>query len=149
MLLLLISSFLFSSELTMTKDEFLKRFDQGSLSLEKAPVLPGIDADLIKTLIDSNKKEFPGFQDEMFYIAYVNTNQYSYMIMYEWYDRGCIYGRFELNAFKGKTMTPKEFADLDSSIAKSYEKIEPKYCEKALNLRNLSDKGLTRLKVGK
>lgn len=132
----------YAKDYKLTKSEFLSRFDSGSLTLEKSPVFAA-HPNFVQQLIDSQKKEFPGFKDEMFYMAYTKSNKYMYFIFFEWYNRGCVFGISEFGAFKSgsdDSLTNKALAENDS-----YEKIDKKYCEKALGLTLNSSSGLIKV----
>jgi hypothetical protein len=132
----------FAKDYKLTKSEFLSRFDSGSLTLEKAPAVAAHPT-MVQKLIDSQKKEFPGFKDEMFYVAYTKSNKYTYFIFFEWYNRGCVYGVTEPDQFKSgssEAQANKAVAERDS-----YEKIDKKYCEKALGITLNSSSGLVKI----
>lgn len=132
----------FAKDYKLTKSEFLSRLDQGTLTLEKAPSI-AVAPELIDRLITSQKKEFPGFKDEMFYISYVKSNDYTYFVFYEWYDRGCIFGSTEPKAYS-RASSDEARGSLANNELKGYETIANKYCEKVLGV-SLPEGGLTRV----
>ena len=139
---LLFSSMAFAKDYKLSKSEFLSRLDQGTITLEKVPSVAA-NPELIDRLLTSQKKEFPGFKDEMFYVSYVKSNDFTYFVFYEWYDRGCIYGVTEPKAYS-RASSDSSRGTLANNELSSYEKIDKKHCEKVLGV-SLPDGGLTRV----
>ena len=129
----------------LNKSELLQKIDNGTVSMEKSPVM-SLPADLYRITIENQKKEFPGFREEMFYYAYVNSNNMRYMIFFEWYDRGCIFGKTKPMGTDSK-LSGKAFYELSKKENESYEKIDKKYCEKLLGLTIHNSGGLPRMNV--
>jgi len=140
--LLIFSISAFAKDYKLSKDEFLERFDKGTLSLERAPVLAA-SPDLIERFIGSQKKEFPGFKEEMFYAGYVKSNAYTYILFYEWYNRGCIFGITEPKAFE-RASSDEARGSLAMEEYNNYLPIDKKYCEKLLGIK-LDRVALTRI----
>ena len=140
--LLLISVSAWAKDYKLSKSEFLSRLDQGTITLEKVPVMAAAP-ELIERSITSQKKEFPGFKDEMFYISYVKSNEFTYFIVYEWYNRGCIFGITEPKAYQ-RASSDQSRGSMATDEMNSYEKIDNKYCEKVLGT-SLPVGGLTRI----
>lgn len=141
--LLLIASSVLAKDYKMDKSEFLSRLDSGSITLERTPMSPLPD-NLLTQFLASQKKEFPGFKDEMFYVGYIKSNNYIYMVFYEYYDRGCVFGVSEPKKFQGSGSDAAK-GEMAKAEMNSYQKIDKKYCEKVLNLSNLQSGGLTRI----
>ena len=125
-----ISSPVWAKDYKLSKSEFLSRLDQGTITLEKVPSVAA-NPEIIQRLLDSQKKEFPGFKDEMFYVSYTKSNDYTYFVFYEWYDRGCIYGVTEPKAFE-RASSDASRGSMATDEKNSYETIDKKYCEKVL-----------------
>lgn len=139
---LLISLSAFAKDYKLSKSEFLSRLDQGTLSLEKTPSVVATP-DYISRLISSQKKEFPGFKEEMFYVSYVKSNDYTYFIFYEWYNRGCIFGITEPKKYV-RASSDESRGAMATAEMNSYERVDNKYCEKVLGT-TLPSGGLTRM----
>lgn len=131
----------FGKDYKMTKDEFLSRVSGGTVTLEKTPSL-AMAPELVSRVIDAMKKEFPGFKDEMFYIAYVKSTDFTYFLFYEFYDRGCIFGITEPKKYKNNS--DEKNGSLAMDEYKSYQKVDKKYCEKALGI-SLPDGSLSKI----
>lgn len=142
--LILISSLAFAKDYKMDKGEFLSRLDAGTLTLERTP-MSNFPDNLLTQFLTSQKKEFPGFKDEMFYVGYVKSTDYLYMVFYEYYDRGCVFGVSEPKKFQGTGSSDNSKGEMAKAELNSYQKIDKKYCEKVLNLTNLPSGGLTRV----
>lgn len=128
----------------LSKKDFLLRLDNNSLNLEKAPSVANLSQEIISGIIQSQKKEFPGFKEEMFYIAYVKSGNYTYFVFYEWYDRGCVFGSSDKRKYEG-TKNGEALNDFAVEELKSYEKIHKKYCDKVLGIE-VPAFGLTRMR---
>ena len=139
---IIISLSAFAKDYKLSKSEFLERFDKGTLALEKAPVIAA-SPDLIERFINSQKKEFPGFMDEMFYVGYVKSNSFTYIIFYEWYNRGCIFGVTEPSAFE-RASSDEVRGTLATEEYNNYLPIDRKYCEKLLGI-SIKKNSLTRI----
>lgn len=138
----LLSSGAWAKDYKLSKEEFLSRLDNGTITLEKAPIV-AVPPNILEELIKSQRKEFPGFKDAMFYAAYVKSNEFTYFVFYEWYDRGCVFGITEPKKFKNGG-SEQALGDAAVQENKSYEKIDKKYCEKAFNL-TLTSGGLVKV----
>ena len=139
---LLFSSLAFAKDYKLSKNEFLKKLDEGRVSLDKTP-LNNIPEQIFPQLIQKMKQQYPDFQREMWYVAYIDSNNYRYFVFYEWYNRGCIFGIQETKKYG------KNNADNWMQAAKemqSYSAIDKKYCEQALGI-TLKKGGLN--KIGK
>lgn len=132
----------FAKDYQLTKSEFLSRIDSGSLNLEKAPAVAA-HPNMIQQLIESQKKEFPGFKDEMFYVAYTKSTNFTYFLFYEWYDRGCVFGVTEPKKY-ANTSSDEAKGNLATAENKGYEKVDKKYCEKVLGI-TLQNGGLIKI----
>lgn len=141
--LLLIAQTAFAVEFELSKDEFLKKFENNTLTLERSPIIAGLPPTAIKQLIEGQKKQFSSFKDEMFYAGILTTNTYRYFIFYEWYDRGCVFGKTQMSKYKN--VSDKLAYERALEENKTYEKIDNKYCEKLLNIKIPSSKGLFEL----
>lgn len=139
------ASLAYAKDYELTKEELLRKIDNGTVSMEKAPVM-SLPADAYRMIMESQKKEFPGFRDEMFYYSYVSSNEFRYMIFFEWYDRGCVFGKTK-PVGSGKEMSGKAFYELAKKEKDSYEKIDKKYCEKLLGITIYNSGGLPRINV--
>ena len=102
---LLFSSLAFAKDYKLSKNEFLKKLDEGRVSLDKTP-LNNIPEQIFPQLIQKMKQQYPDFQREMWYVAYIDSNNYRYFVFYEWYNRGCIFGIQETKKYgKNKSST--------------------------------------------
>lgn len=130
LILVMFSSVSFAKDYKLTKDEFLKKIDEGRVTLEKTPIA-NVPENIRPQLVASQKKQFPQFEEEMWYVGYVQSDNFRYFVFYEWYNRGCIFGISEPSKY-GKdnqqnwTQAAKEM--------QSYEPIDKKYCEKYLGI---------------
>lgn len=140
---LLAGSLAFAKDYQLDKKEFLDMLDKGRITLEKSPITPGIPPELVKYMIEQQKKEFPGFKDEMYYAGYVDTNDYRYFIFYEWFGRGCVFGSSHSAAFRKVTdqTTGGKMAEKENS---GYESIDHRYCEKVLGI-TIPERALPRI----
>jgi hypothetical protein len=131
------------AEFKLSKDEFLKKIDAKTITLQKTPIIAGLPPNAIQKLIEGQKTRYTSFKDEMFYVGYIETNEYRYFVFYEWYDRGCIFGSTQMSQYKN---VPDEVAG-GRAVAenKTYEKIDNKYCENMLGIQIPSSKGLFQL----
>lgn len=137
-------SLAYAKDYKLTKDEFLSRVEKGDITLDRTPVL-SLPPDVTKVAIEGQKKEFPGFREEMWYVGNINSNKYTYFIFFEWYGRGCIFGMTEPAKYKGAE--GKKGGELAQKENDSYEKIDKKYCEKALGITIHNSGGLPRINV--
>lgn len=140
--LLFVSTVSWAKDYKLSKSEFLSRLDQGTITLERVPVMAAAP-ELIERSLISQKKEFPGFKDEMFYVSYVKSNEFTYFVFYEWYNRGCIFGITEPKSYP-RASSDKARGSMANEEMNSYEKIDTKYCEKVLGT-SLPIGGLTRI----
>lgn len=140
---ILISSNLFAKDYLLSRKEFLDRLDAGTLALDKAPIFT-TTPDIIDRMIQAQKKEFPGFQDGMFYYAYVKSNAYTYFVFYEWYRRGCVWGYTEDKKYQNAS-SDETRGSMATAEQENYEKIDKKYCTQILGLEHIGDSGLTRI----
>lgn len=141
--LLIISQSAFAIEFELSKEEFLNKFKNDTLILDRSPIIAGLPPSAIKELIQGQKKQFSSFKDEMFYAGILTTNTYRYFIFYEWYDRGCVFGKTEMSKYKN--VSDKVAYERALEENKTYEKIDNMYCEKLLNIKIPSSKGLFEL----
>ena len=134
-ILLLSLFFVFSAQakdFKLDKDTFLKRVDENRISLDKSPVA-NIPDSIKPQLLASQKKQFPGFQEEMWYAAYIDSDKYRYYVFYEWYNRGCVFGISEPSKYKKGDDSAN-----NAAAVKEYQslvKIDERYCEKALGIK--------------
>lgn len=140
-LILLFSSSIYSADYKLTKSEFLKKFEDGSIKLERTPMISGVQPEVLQRLVESNKKKYPSFKDQMFYVGYIESNKYRYFIFYEWFDRGCMFGSTVIGMFKD-VKDDETAGKMAKEENKTYEKIDTKYCEKVLGIDIPSEKGL-------
>ena len=132
----------YAKDYQLSKDEFLSKVEQGTITLERSPVL-SLPADVTKIAIEGQKRDFPGFREEMWYVAYIKSNDYTYFIFFEWYNRGCVFGTTQPASFKGAE--GKKGGELAKKEYESYSKIDKKYCEKALGITIHNTGGLPKI----
>lgn len=134
--ILLISSLGYGEELALKKDEVLSRIDAGTLSFDKAFILPLTDKKGDKT-VNINKdmlvakllKGNPTLKEEYLYYNYMRTNKWEYSINYEWYSRKCMLRISEFTR-DGKTVNY-----VMSDMMLKGTDIPIKYCEKLYGMK--------------
>lgn len=139
-ILLLLGFSIQARDYKLDKETFLKRIDENRISLDKAPIAD-LPQNMKPQILAAQKSEYPDFREEMWYVAYIDSNKYRYFVFYEWYHRGCIYGVTEPKLYKDKE-TEKN-TKLALKEYRSYVSIKNKYCEKALGV-SLPPGGLLR-----
>lgn len=67
----------------LTKEEFLNRVENGTISLERAPVM-GLPPAIQQKIIDKTKQKYPRFKEVMWYVHYIKDNNYIYSLFFDW-----------------------------------------------------------------
>lgn len=122
----MIASTAFASEHRLTKEEFLSGVDKGTIGLERAPVL-SLPAQVQAKVLDAQRKAFPAFKSEMFYVSYIKDNKFIYSLFFEWPTNRCLLRIEEIDEKLGK---PNE-----KTLDPNGQSVEKKYCEKSLGIK--------------
>lgn len=67
----------------LTKEEFLNRVENGTISLERAPVM-GLPPAIQQKIIDKTRQNYPRFKEVMWYVHYIKDNNYLYSLFFDW-----------------------------------------------------------------
>lgn len=105
----------------LTKEEFLSRIDNGTVTLDRSPIMsipPGIQ----KKVTDKIKQKYPNFKDHMWYFCYIKDNNFMYSLFFDWTLNACILRIEELDKKTGKPT--EKTLDLDG------QRVKKSYCDK-------------------
>lgn len=125
-LLSLTVSSVFAGDHRLTKEEFLSGVEKGTITLDRAPVL-AVSPAAMEKVFSAQRKAFPIFKPEMFYVAFIKDNKFIYSLFFEWASNRCLLRIEELDAKLGK---PNE-----KTMDPNGQQVEKKYCEKALGTK--------------
>ena len=127
----------FADEKMISKEEMLSRIDSGTINFDKTFWLPlqdkGKNGKTINIpqdqVVQHLLKKNPTLKEEYLYILIRRTNQWEYMVSYDFYVRKCM---FRAGAFK------KNGDKLEYEITPLFikgEEIPMKYCEKLYGVK--------------
>lgn len=131
------SSLAFANEKMISKEEMLSRIDSGTINFDKTFWLPlqdkGKNGKTINIpqdqVVQHLLKKNPTLKEEYLYTLIRRTNQWEYMISYEFYIRKCMFraGQFKRSGDKFEyELTP---------LFIKGEEIPMKYCEKLYGVK--------------
>lgn len=111
----------FAKSERLTKEEFLSRIDNGTIKLEKAPIM-NIPSDIENKILNNLKGKYPHFKDQMWYFAYIKDNNFMYSLFFDWTTESCVLRIEELDKKTGRQTV--------SSLDIHGQKIKKSYCNK-------------------
>lgn len=137
LLLLLISFNSFSAEdLALSKEEVINGIESGTLTFNKAFILPLTDKKDGKTthinkdlLVARLLKSNPTLKEEYLYYNYFRTNKWEYSVSYDWYIRQCT---LRISEFK---RDGKNLNYIVTPMMRDGTQIPLKHCEKLYGLK--------------
>jgi hypothetical protein len=116
----------FAKSERLTKEEFLSRIENGSITLEKAPIM-SVPANFQKHMLDKIKEKYPNFKDQMWYFAYIKDNNFMYSLFFDWTSDSCVLRIEELDKKTGRQTV--------NSVDIHGQKVKKSYCDKGFGTK--------------
>jgi hypothetical protein len=111
----------FAKDDRLTKEEFLSRVENGTITLERAPVmsLPAPIADKVQEKI---REKYPRFKDELWYVHYITDNSYMYSLFFDWTLDQC--------SLRIEKIDPKLKKPNERTMDTVGQRVKKSYCDK-------------------
>jgi hypothetical protein len=122
------SSLSFGEEFKLTKDEFLKKLEMGTVTMSKDPLFPGLSEGMKNGAAEMYKAKYPNFQSAYLFVPTVRTNKYCYSVVYEWPLHKCVF-RIDTVSKDPKKPIKREDVDIEGTV------VDKKYCEMAYGIK--------------